>query len=120
MSTFRRVEDMVNIGAYARGSNAEIDEAIAAMPDINAFLCQDVGDPQFLEQCMAQMRALAEVERPRHPRRCPEAPGWRPCRRARGCRHECLFDYLCVEFAFYSGQVPEECTLLITGSFSLI
>lgn len=55
MSTFRRVEDMVNIGAYARGSNAEIDEAIAAMPDINAFLCQDVGDPQFLEQCMAQM-----------------------------------------------------------------
>ena len=50
---------------------AEIDEAIAAMPDINAFLCQDVGDPQFLEQCMAQMRALAEVGRPEAPAPLP-------------------------------------------------
>ncbi len=59
MSTFRRVEDMVNIGAYQRGSNPEIDEAIGAMPKINAFLCQDVSDPQNLEQSMSQLRALA-------------------------------------------------------------
>lgn len=64
MSTFRRVEDMVNIGAYARGSNPEIDEAIAAMPAINAFLCQDVGDPQNLEQSMAQLRALGAPAAP--------------------------------------------------------
>lgn len=61
MSTFRRVEDMINIGAYARGSNPEIDAAIAKMPDINAFLRQDVGEPQFVEQCMAQMRDLADM-----------------------------------------------------------
>ena len=61
MSTFRRVEDMINIGAYARGSNPEIDAAIAKMPDINAFLRQDVGEPQFVEQCMEQMRALADM-----------------------------------------------------------
>ena len=67
MSTFRRVEDMVNIGAYAKGSNAEIDEAIAVMPAINAFLCQDVGDPQFLEQCMQQMRELAQAGQPGQP-----------------------------------------------------
>ncbi len=64
MSTFRKVEDMVNIGAYAKGSNAEIDEAIAKMPAINAFLRQDVGDPQFLDQCMRQMRMLAQQEQP--------------------------------------------------------
>lgn len=58
MSTYRRVEDMVNIGAYARGSNAEIDAAIDNMPAINDFLCQDVGDPQYVEQCMEQMRLL--------------------------------------------------------------
>lgn len=62
MSTFRRVEDMVNIGAYAKGSNAEIDAAIAKMPDINAFLRQDVGDPQFVDSCMAQMRALVDMD----------------------------------------------------------
>lgn len=61
MSTFRRVEDMINIGAYAKGSNPEIDAAIGKMPDINAFLRQDVGEPQFVEQCMAQMRALADM-----------------------------------------------------------
>lgn len=68
MSTYRRVEDMVNIGAYAKGSNPEIDEAIAAMPAINAFLCQDVGDPQNLEQSMAQLRELAGMAETRgHP-----------------------------------------------------
>ena len=61
MSTFRRVEDMVNIGAYAKGSNPEIDAAIAKMPAVNAFLQQDVGDPQGLEQSMAQLRALADM-----------------------------------------------------------
>lgn len=61
MSTYRRVEDMVNIGAYSKGANPEIDAAIAKMPAINAFLCQDVGDPQHVEECFAQMRALAET-----------------------------------------------------------
>lgn len=62
MSTYNRVEDMVNIGAYAKGSSPEIDEAIASMPAINAFLCQDVGDPQNLEQSMSKLRALAGLE----------------------------------------------------------
>lgn len=60
MSVYRKVEDMVNIGAYARGSNPEIDEAIAAMPGINAFLCQDVGDPQTMEESLQKLRALAQ------------------------------------------------------------
>ncbi len=60
MSAFRKVEDMVNIGAYAKGSNPEIDEAIAAMPAINAFLRQDVGEPQDMIQSMTQLRALAQ------------------------------------------------------------
>ena len=59
MSTYRRVEDMINIGAYARGSNPEIDEAIAKMPAINAFLRQDVAEPEFLEGCMQKLRDLA-------------------------------------------------------------
>ena len=61
MSTFRKVEDMVNIGAYSKGSNPEIDEAIENMPAINAFLCQDVGDPQSLEESMEKMRALVHL-----------------------------------------------------------
>lgn len=62
MSVYRKVEDMVNIGAYAKGSNPEIDEAIAAMPEINAFLCQDVGEPQSIEESLEKLRALAKSD----------------------------------------------------------
>lgn len=58
MSTYNKVEDMVNIGAYTKGNNPEIDEAIDIMPSINKFLCQDVTDPQTLEQSLQQMREL--------------------------------------------------------------
>ena len=78
MSTFRRVEDMVNIGAYAKGSNPEIDEAISAMPAINAFLCQEVGDPQNLEQSMAQLRELAGMNGAPQPGMAHGAPPGAP------------------------------------------
>lgn len=59
LATFKRVEDMVNIGAYARGSNPDIDKAIDMVPAINAFLRQDVSDGQTLEESYKQLRALA-------------------------------------------------------------
>ena len=61
MSTYRKVEDMVNIGAYARGSNPEIDEAIAKMPLINNFLCQEVSEKQDVESTMGLLRAIVEA-----------------------------------------------------------
>ncbi|MDO9633207.1 MAG: FliI/YscN family ATPase, partial [Humidesulfovibrio sp.] len=44
MSTFKRVEDMVNIGAYQRGASAEVDRAIDMVGPINGFLQQLVAD----------------------------------------------------------------------------
>lgn len=60
MATYAKVEDMLNIGAYARGSNPDIDKAISLHADIEAFLCQAVTDQQTLEMSFAQMKALAE------------------------------------------------------------
>lgn len=62
MSTYRKVEDMINIGAYAQGSNPDIDAAIVMMPRINEFLCQDVGAGQTLEESMERMRDLAAMQ----------------------------------------------------------
>ncbi len=59
MSTFHKVEDMINIGAYVQGSNPEIDAAIVKMPHINTFLRQDIGDHHTLHQCMQALRMLA-------------------------------------------------------------
>ena len=59
MSTYRKVEDMINIGAYAQGSNPEVDLAILKMPYINEFLRQDIADHQPLDVCMEKLVALA-------------------------------------------------------------
>ena len=44
MAAYREARDLINIGAYRRGSNAEIDEAIEKMPQINDFLQQTVDE----------------------------------------------------------------------------
>lgn len=59
MSTYRKVEDMINIGAYAQGSNPEIDAAIVTMPRINEFLRQEVSLNQPIEECMEKLTTLA-------------------------------------------------------------
>jgi flagellum-specific ATP synthase len=42
MSAYRKAEDMINIGAYIKGSNREIDRSIDMIDRINAFLRQDI------------------------------------------------------------------------------
>jgi len=59
MSTFKRVEDMVNIGAYQKGASAEVDRAIEMVGPINGFLQQFVGDNDPLDSCFAKLRELA-------------------------------------------------------------
>lgn len=43
-ATYRENEDLINIGAYAKGSNPRIDEAIAMIQQIRAFLRQGVDE----------------------------------------------------------------------------
>lgn len=61
MSTFKRVEDMVNIGAYQRGASAEVDRAIDMVAPINGFLQQLVADNESLDSCFAKLKVLAGV-----------------------------------------------------------
>ncbi|MHC1712695.1 MAG: FliI/YscN family ATPase [Solidesulfovibrio sp.] len=63
LATYRRVEDMVNIGAYARGANPEIDRAIDMINPINDFLRQDVGDSQNLEESFNAIMTLVGAKR---------------------------------------------------------
>lgn len=44
LSTYRSSEDLINIGAYAHGSNARIDFALSKIDEVNAFLKQAVDD----------------------------------------------------------------------------
>lgn len=59
MAAYKRVEDMINIGAYAKGASAEIDKAIAMRGPINEYLRQYVEEGQTLEESFAGLQALA-------------------------------------------------------------
>jgi FliI/YscN family ATPase len=59
MATFQRAEDLINLGAYAAGSNPKIDSAIAARPDLEEFLRQEPTSKATLEETLGRLRELA-------------------------------------------------------------
>jgi flagellum-specific ATP synthase len=58
LATYRKAEDLINIGAYASGSNADIDFAIQMVGQINAYLRQDVKTTVSFENSAAELAAL--------------------------------------------------------------
>ena len=58
MATYRKAEDLINIGAYVQGNNAHIDEAIKKMPEINAFLQQPISERVTLPDSVKHLKSL--------------------------------------------------------------
>ncbi len=59
MATYKQSEDMINIGAYAQGSNAEIDTAIRLREPTNKFLQQPVAERQNVLESFTKLLDLA-------------------------------------------------------------
>ena len=58
MAQHKKMEDLINIGAYVAGSNPEVDRAIKMMPAISAFLRQRVDERCNYEACLAKLQEL--------------------------------------------------------------
>ena len=58
LATHRDAEDLINIGAYAQGKNAKIDEAVAKAPGIADFFRQGLEEPCSLEESRRRLAAL--------------------------------------------------------------
>lgn len=58
LATYRKAEDLINIGAYAAGSNPDIDYAIRMVKPINAYLRQDVEPTVSFLESEAELTAL--------------------------------------------------------------
>ena len=58
LATYRKSEDLINIGAYASGSNPDIDYAIQMMGRINTYLRQDVETTVDFEESRDELIAL--------------------------------------------------------------
>ncbi len=59
MSTYRENEDIITIGAYQRGSNPNVDRAIAFQPAINQFLTQNSRDVAPWKATVDSLNSLA-------------------------------------------------------------
>lgn len=60
LATYQRVEDMINIGAYSKGSNKDIDYAIEKIDKINDFLVQDVEEKSSLEDSFSRLKLIVQ------------------------------------------------------------
>jgi flagellum-specific ATP synthase len=58
LSAYSESEDLVNIGAYQKGSDATLDRAIAAMPGIVRFLQQSSVERTTREQAITELLRL--------------------------------------------------------------
>jgi flagellum-specific ATP synthase len=58
MATYAEAEDLISIGAYARGSRPEVDKAIERMPAITAFLKQKMDETARMADTVKAVGAL--------------------------------------------------------------
>lgn len=58
LSTYNEQEDLINIGAYKRGTSKKIDEAIRFYPKIISFLKQGVHEKISKEEALSQLIEL--------------------------------------------------------------
>lgn len=58
LSTYKEAEDLINIGAYVKGSNPKIDYAIKKINEINQFLQQGMNEKFMLLECEAQLEQM--------------------------------------------------------------
>jgi len=58
MATYEDMEELIRLGAYRKGSNAEVDDAIAYSTKLYEFLSQSKDGYTTLEDSMSQLRQL--------------------------------------------------------------
>jgi flagellum-specific ATP synthase len=58
LATYRKSEDLINIGAYAAGSNPQIDRAIQMITPINDYLRQGIDEAATFEESLDALHAL--------------------------------------------------------------
>lgn len=58
LATFKDSEDLINIGAYVKGSNPKVDKAVKYNEEINKFLKQGIKEHTSYENSIAQLKGI--------------------------------------------------------------
>lgn len=59
-SRYQRNRDLINVGAYASGADRVLDQAIRLLPEIDAFLQQEIQEKTDVQESLRQLNALFE------------------------------------------------------------
>ncbi|WP_275097609.1 flagellar protein export ATPase FliI [Sedimenticola hydrogenitrophicus] len=57
-SLYRQNQDLINVGAYERGSDERIDAAIDAIPELEQFLRQNMNTPVSRDESLSELMTL--------------------------------------------------------------
>jgi FliI/YscN family ATPase len=60
LATFHQSEDLINLGAYASGTNSRLDSAIRVRPDLLEFLRQEPDQAEPVQTTLDRLYALAQ------------------------------------------------------------
>lgn len=58
LAVYKKAEDLINIGAYVKGSNPDIDRAIDMIEKVNNYMKQGIVEKVGIEQSVAQLLTL--------------------------------------------------------------
>lgn len=58
LATYQDAEDLIQIGAYSRGSSPQVDQAIHSMDAIRQFLTQSIKAPCTLQEALEELHQL--------------------------------------------------------------
>jgi flagellum-specific ATP synthase len=59
MASYQEAQDLINVGAYAHGTNPKVDKAILIYDRLMDVLKQDVDDPSTIDNVFEKMLELA-------------------------------------------------------------
>jgi len=62
LATYKEAEDLINIGAYVKGSNRDIDLAVKKIDKINEFLRQQVTENIEFDTTIDLLKQIADME----------------------------------------------------------
>jgi flagellum-specific ATP synthase len=58
LAVYAQAEDLINVGAYVKGSNPKIDQAVASIDRINQFLRQGIDEKASISDTLATMHGI--------------------------------------------------------------
>lgn len=62
MSAYQDAEDLISIGAYAKGSRPMVDKAMDKLPKAERILRQHMDEPSDIDQAVQQLRDLVQAK----------------------------------------------------------